>query len=456
MSFLNLATRVAILPVLALTLPSPPAMGPLALGSFALLYSQLVLPTPSGAGAVELGFLGGAAGDLGTGEGWLLLAWRFYTNGIGVILGVALAARSTAGPRSGGCAGRWSESPPASPSARAPRPRRGARRRAPRPPCPARLAGLFAHRHPRPAADDDIEFVGAGVRVHSLAWPGSKQLRPDEQLAAREQVRLARLVRRRRRRPRRCSGKNSSSVVGLSRADIIPRPPTEDRRTTMTTTRLERDPLGEKPVPADALYGIQTLRAAENFPISGLRPLPAFVDAVVWIKRPPRSRTRRPAGSSRALADAIVKAADEVLGGQHRDQFIVDVYQAGAGTSHNMNVNEVLANRANELLGGAARHLHAGAPERSRQHGPEHQRRDPDRDAPGGAGDAARDAGRARRAGRRRCSPRAPRSTTSSNRAAPTCRTPRRSGWARSSRPTATPSSGTGRSWRRRPTGCAR
>jgi uncharacterized membrane protein YbhN (UPF0104 family) len=63
------------------------------LGSFALLYSQLVLPTPSGAGAVELGFLGGAAGDLGDGEGWLLLAWRFYSNGVGVLLGVWLAVQ---------------------------------------------------------------------------------------------------------------------------------------------------------------------------------------------------------------------------------------------------------------------------------------------------------------------------------------------------------------------------
>jgi uncharacterized membrane protein YbhN (UPF0104 family) len=92
LSFLNLATRVAILPVLALTLATPPELGPMALGSFALLYSQLLLPTPSGAGAVELGFLGGAAGDLGQNEGWLLLAWRFYTNGIGVLLGVWLAA----------------------------------------------------------------------------------------------------------------------------------------------------------------------------------------------------------------------------------------------------------------------------------------------------------------------------------------------------------------------------
>ena len=119
-----------------------------------------------------------------------------------------------------------------------------------------------------------------------------------------------------------------------------------------TPTRTEKDPLGEKAVPATALYGIQTLRAAENFPISGLRPLPAFVDAVVWIKRSAAVTHRRTGRLEPRLADAIIQAADEVLAGKHRDQFIVDVYQAGAGTSHNMNVNEVLANRANELLGG--------------------------------------------------------------------------------------------------------
>jgi aspartate ammonia-lyase len=118
------------------------------------------------------------------------------------------------------------------------------------------------------------------------------------------------------------------------------------------TTRIEKDPLGEKPVPSEALYGIQTVRAVENFPISGLRPLPAFVDAVIWIKRS-AALTHRETGRLEAkLADAIVKAADEILAGKHRDQFVVDVYQAGAGTSHNMNCNEVLANRANELLGG--------------------------------------------------------------------------------------------------------
>jgi aspartate ammonia-lyase len=121
----------------------------------------------------------------------------------------------------------------------------------------------------------------------------------------------------------------------------------------MTSTRIERDPLGEKAVPSQALYGIQTLRAAENFPISGLRPLPVFVDAVVWIKRSAALAHKRTGRLEARLADAIVQAADEVLAGQHRDQFIVDVYQAGAGTSHNMNCNEVLANRANEILGGS-------------------------------------------------------------------------------------------------------
>lgn len=107
-SFLNLATRVAILPVLALSLPSHPPLGPVAVGSFALLYSQLVLPTPSGAGAVDLGFLSGAAGDLGRREGLLLFAWRMYTNGIGVLLGIALAVHAFGWPALRALARRWS------------------------------------------------------------------------------------------------------------------------------------------------------------------------------------------------------------------------------------------------------------------------------------------------------------------------------------------------------------
>src|SRR5262245_33212480 len=120
----------------------------------------------------------------------------------------------------------------------------------------------------------------------------------------------------------------------------------------MADTRSEKDHLGNLDVPSDALYGVQTLRARQNFPISGLRPLDAFVDAQVAIKKAAALTHKETGRLDAKLADAIVQAADEVLAGQHREHFIVDPYQAGAGTSHNMNVNEVLANRANELLGG--------------------------------------------------------------------------------------------------------
>ena len=117
-------------------------------------------------------------------------------------------------------------------------------------------------------------------------------------------------------------------------------------------TRTEKDPLGPKEVPVDALYGVQTLRARENFPISGLAPLWPFVMAQTWIKKAAALTHKETGRLDAERADAIVTAADEVLAHKHDDQFVVDPYQAGAGTSHNMNVNEVLANRANELLGG--------------------------------------------------------------------------------------------------------
>jgi fumarate hydratase class II len=115
--------------------------------------------------------------------------------------------------------------------------------------------------------------------------------------------------------------------------------------------RIERDSLGEVRVPADALYAAQTQRAVENFPISGMRPYPAFVWSMAVIKRAAAEVNRDLGLLDPKLADAIVQAAQEVIEGQHRDQFVVDPFQAGAGTSHNMNVNEVLANRANQILG---------------------------------------------------------------------------------------------------------
>lgn len=116
--------------------------------------------------------------------------------------------------------------------------------------------------------------------------------------------------------------------------------------------RSEKDPLGPLDVPADALYGVQTMRARQNFPISGLKPLWPFVQAQVWIKKAAALTHRETGRLDARMADAIIAAADEVLARQHDAHFVVDPYQAGAGTSHNMNANEVLANRANEMLGG--------------------------------------------------------------------------------------------------------
>ena len=116
-------------------------------------------------------------------------------------------------------------------------------------------------------------------------------------------------------------------------------------------TRVERDPLGELHVPADAYYGAQTQRAVENFPISGLKAPAPLVTATVLIKQACARANGTLGRLDPAIAAAISQAADEILAGQLRDQFVVDVYQAGAGTSHNMNTNEVLANRAGEILG---------------------------------------------------------------------------------------------------------
>ncbi len=123
-------------------------------------------------------------------------------------------------------------------------------------------------------------------------------------------------------------------------------------RTVGARTRIEKDTMGEVRVPASALWGAQTARAVENFPISGLRAHPAFVDATVRVKLAAARVNARLGLLPRRKARAIERAAREVLAGRHREHFVVDVYQAGAGTSHHMNVNEVLANRATELLGG--------------------------------------------------------------------------------------------------------
>ena len=117
-------------------------------------------------------------------------------------------------------------------------------------------------------------------------------------------------------------------------------------------SRIERDPLGELAVPDNVYYGVQTARAVQNFPISGLRAPSSLISATILVKRAAAHANVTLKRLDTRIGEAIMRAADEVLDGSLRDQFVVDVYQAGAGTSHNMNVNEVLANRAAEMLGG--------------------------------------------------------------------------------------------------------
>lgn len=119
----------------------------------------------------------------------------------------------------------------------------------------------------------------------------------------------------------------------------------------MSEFRIEKDSLGEVKVPANAYYAAQTQRAIENFPVSGLRPYPAFIWSMAVIKRSAAEVHRDLGLLDEKLANAIMQAADEVIAGKLNDHFVVDPFQAGAGTSHNMNINEVIANRANEILG---------------------------------------------------------------------------------------------------------
>ncbi|TCP59676.1 aspartate ammonia-lyase [Tumebacillus sp. BK434] len=121
----------------------------------------------------------------------------------------------------------------------------------------------------------------------------------------------------------------------------------------MTAYRVEKDLLGTKDVPADAYYGIQTLRAVENFPITGIPPHVEMIRALAAVKKAAALANMEVGVLKKKIGEAIAQAADEVLDGQFHDQFIVDSIQGGAGTSMNMNANEVIANRAIELLGGA-------------------------------------------------------------------------------------------------------
>ena len=120
----------------------------------------------------------------------------------------------------------------------------------------------------------------------------------------------------------------------------------------MMKTRTEFDSIGSMEVPADAYYGVQSLRAMQNFQITGRKLHPKFIESLATIKKAAALTNYRAGHLEAQRAHAIMKACDEVIAGKLRDQFIVDAVQGGAGTSANMNANEVIANRAIEFMHG--------------------------------------------------------------------------------------------------------
>ena len=116
--------------------------------------------------------------------------------------------------------------------------------------------------------------------------------------------------------------------------------------------RTESDSIGSKQIPAEAYYGVQSLRGAENFHITGAKLHPEFINSLAAIKKASALNNLAVGELDKSICDAICQACDEIMAGQFHDQFICDAIQGGAGTTANMNANEVIANRAIEILGG--------------------------------------------------------------------------------------------------------
>ena len=126
----------------------------------------------------------------------------------------------------------------------------------------------------------------------------------------------------------------------------------ENGKENKTGYRVEQDSIGVKDIPGDVYYGVQSLRAAENFRITGLNMHPEIINSLAYIKKASAITNCESGILEKKKAKAIVQACDEILTGKLHEYFIVDPIQGGAGTSLNMNANEVIANRAIELLGG--------------------------------------------------------------------------------------------------------
>src|SRR5713226_2623984 len=155
-----------------------------------------------------------------------------------------------------------------------------------------------------------------------------------------------------RTRSRRTAPRRRARGTSRPRAAGTP-PPAAAVAPAVGAQRVERDSLGEIAVPAEVYYGASTARAVRNFPISGLRFPRPFLRALGLIKRAAAEVNMDLGLLDRRLGEAIVQAATEVADGARDDQFVLDIFQTGSGTSTNTNANEVIANRASELLGGA-------------------------------------------------------------------------------------------------------
>ena len=167
------------------------------------------------------------------------------------------------------------------------------------------------------------------------------------------------------------------------------------------STRTEKDSLGHKEIPGHVYYGIQTARAVENFPISGLRAHPTLIRAIAMVKEAAALANRELGLVDAKTANAIIEAAKEVQQGKWDEHFVVDVFQAGAGVSFHMNSNEVIANRAVGVAGRRARRVQARPSQRPRQLRAIHQRRFSDGHAAGDAAGAGEALSRARQPRRR-------------------------------------------------------
>jgi aspartate ammonia-lyase len=144
----------------------------------------------------------------------------------------------------------------------------------------------------------------------------------------------------------------SESSIGRGDKSLLPSHHLIGEDYVMPGTRREKDSLGFVDVPTDALYGAQTARAVENFPISGMKAHPLLIRAIAMVKCAAAEANRELGTVSGRRADAIIQAAQEVIDGRWNEEFVVDVFQAGAGVSFHMTANEVIANRANQILGG--------------------------------------------------------------------------------------------------------